>query len=132
MKLPINKLKVEGKMKSIILLLLFLSPKLVQANEAFISAANCLEYEYDLAKEDYKHSELAKVLEFESFLKLRCEPILQSAMNRLPQKAKAKKQAEQIDLNCPNCLRFKVMWDSSGLKKIGIQRNNIFLISKEY
>ena len=119
-------------MKSIIVLLLFISPITIQANQEFKAATNCLEYEYELAKEDYKFSELALVLEFESFLKLRCEPILQTAIKSLPERNQIRKKAEIIDQSCPNCLRFKVQWDSHGIKRVGIKRNNVFLISKEY
>ena len=132
MKLPIYIGYREGKMKSIIVLLLFINPIAIQASEEFKAATDCLEYEYELAKDDYKYSELAKVLEFESFLKLRCEPILQTAISSLPEKNKYLKKSEVLDLTCPNCLRFQVLWDSSGIKKVGIKRNNVFLMSKEY
>lgn len=118
-------------MKLIIILLLAFLPAMASANSQ-IPALDCLDAEYDLAKKDYPFSGLSRVLDFESFLKLRCQSEINFAVEAVKnsESFNLPRQADEVlDPNCPNCLRFRIEWNPSGLSRVGIKRNNIFLVT---
>lgn len=98
------------------------------------SVENCIEREFVSAKTDYKLSMLSSHINFESFLQLRCDSPIRNTMKRAHKELSivASQKREILDPNCPNCLKFKILWNDNGITKMGVKRNNIFLISKDY
>lgn len=95
----------------------------------------CLETEFEQAKNDYFYSSLKSVLNYESYVKLRCQPVMTKASLQLrftKSLESIKPKNEVLDSKCPNCLFFSVRWDGDKVRSIGIRRNNVLLVGKEY